>query len=122
MRRSEALQKANITHVVSALRQPLEVQLFSRFEHLVVELDDVDDEDIVQHFARSNAFIKEGLDSGGGVLVHWYVSFPGLCVASSLATVFVWYQEMHLTLCHQWKLGRLLLVSRLKNLGHRFPN
>jgi hypothetical protein len=33
----------------------------------------VDDEDIVQHFARSNAFIREGLATGGGVLVHWYV-------------------------------------------------
>jgi dual specificity phosphatase 12 len=71
MRRYEALKKANITHVVSALRQPLDAGLFANYRHLVVELDDVDDEDIVQHFATSNAFIRAGLDGGGGVLVHW---------------------------------------------------
>ena len=71
IRRNEALRKANITHVVSALRQPLDDQLFARYEHHVVEVDDLDEEDIIQHFAKSNAFIKEGLDSGGGVLVHW---------------------------------------------------
>ena len=75
MRRHEALRKANITHVVSVLRLPLERELFARYKHLVVELDDLDDEDIIQHFATSNAFIKEGLESGGGVLVHWYVNF-----------------------------------------------
>lgn len=71
MRRHEALKKANITHVVSALRQPLETAPFANYKHLVVELDDVDDEDIIQHFATSNAFIQQGLDDGGGVLVHW---------------------------------------------------
>ena len=68
------LKKANITHVVSVLRLPLEEELFAKYKHLVVELDDLDDEDIIQHFATSNAFIKEGLDGGGGVLVHWFVT------------------------------------------------
>ena len=75
MRRHEALKKANITHVVSVLRLPLERELFVKYKHLVVELDDLDEEDIIQHFATSNAFIKEGLGNGGGVLVHWYVRF-----------------------------------------------
>lgn len=71
MRRYEALKKANITHVVSAVSQPLDDSLFKDYKHLLVELDDIDDEDILQHFAISNAFIQEGLDGGGGVLVHW---------------------------------------------------
>jgi len=71
LRRKEAVKKANITHVVSALRLPLEEDLFVNFRHHVVEVDDVDDENIMEHFPASNAFIQDGLDAGGGVLVHW---------------------------------------------------
>ncbi|MCJ1315152.1 tyrosine protein phosphatase yvh1 [Xylographa vitiligo] len=70
LRRYQALKNANITHVVSALRLPLDEELFQPYQHLVVELDDVEDEDILQHFATSNAFIRDGLAGSGGVLVH----------------------------------------------------
>ena len=79
MRARDALRKANVTHVVSALRLPLDETLFTDYKHLVVELDDVEDEDILQHFPRSNAFIQEGLDDGGSVLVHWYLNFHICC-------------------------------------------
>jgi dual specificity phosphatase 12 len=75
LRRKEALKKANITHVVSALRLPLDKDLFVNYKHHIVELDDVGDENIIEHFAGSNAFIQEGLDGGGGVLVHWWVKY-----------------------------------------------
>ncbi|MCJ1475218.1 tyrosine protein phosphatase yvh1 [Lambiella insularis] len=75
LRRYQALKNASITHVVSALRLPLDEDLFTSYKHLVVELDDVEDEDILQHFATSNAFIRDGLAGGGGVLVHWCVPF-----------------------------------------------
>ena len=71
LRRKEALNKANITHVVSVLRLPLDNDLFVNYQHHVVEVDDVEDENIVEHFPTSNAFIQQGLDGGGGVLVHW---------------------------------------------------
>ena len=71
MRRKEALKKANITHVVSALCLPLDRDLFEGYQHLVVEVDDVEDENILHHFPTSNNFIQDGLDAGGGVLVHW---------------------------------------------------
>ena len=71
LRRKEAVTKANITHVVSVLRLPLDTDLFATFKHLIVEVDDVEDENIIEHFPASNAFIQEGLDRGGGVLVHW---------------------------------------------------
>ena len=58
--------------MLSALAGPLDPDLFAPYDHLVVEVDDVEDEDVLQHFARSNAFISEGLAGGGGVLVHWY--------------------------------------------------
>lgn len=71
LRRREALQQANITHVLSVLRTPLDQELFSPFKHMVVEVDDVEDENLLEHFPATNAFIREGLGEGGGVLVHW---------------------------------------------------
>lgn len=71
LRRREALQTANITHVLSVLRTPLDNDLFMPFKHMVVEVDDVEDENLLQYFPATNAFIQQGLDSGGGVLVHW---------------------------------------------------
>ncbi|EUC31399.1 hypothetical protein COCVIDRAFT_31079 [Bipolaris victoriae FI3] len=70
LRRREALEQANITHVLSVLRMPLDDALFAPFKHMVVEVDDVDDENLLQHFPATNRFIREGLDAGGGVLVH----------------------------------------------------
>lgn len=65
------MRKANITHVVSVLCLPLDVDLFQDYKHLVIEVNDVEDENILQYFPTSNAFIQEGLDGGGGVIVHW---------------------------------------------------
>ena len=76
MRRYETLKEAGVIRVVSALRLPLDQDLYANYKHLVVELDDLEDEDIIQHFATTNAFIREGLDAGEGVLVHWCDSFP----------------------------------------------
>lgn len=79
----EARTKAHITHVLSALRPPLPQDEhhhpdrvstsdpFQGLEHLFIEIDDLEEEDVIQHFPASNAFIQEGLDGGGGVLVHW---------------------------------------------------
>lgn len=70
LRNKAALQKANITHVVSVLRMRPDEDLTKGFQQLKIEVDDVDDEDLLQYFASANAFIQAGLDAGGGVLVH----------------------------------------------------
>ncbi|KAI5359790.1 Putative Dual specificity protein phosphatase 12 [Septoria linicola] len=70
LRRKEALHASRITHVLSVLRLPLDKTLFENFEHKVVEVDDVDDENLLEHFEDCNQFIQAGLDAGGGVLVH----------------------------------------------------
>ena len=78
MRAKEALKNANITHVVSALRLPLDKKLFEGYEHLHIEVDDVEDENMLEWFSVANDFVRGGLEGGGGVLVHWYVMVCGL--------------------------------------------
>ncbi|KAK3670500.1 tyrosine protein phosphatase yvh1 [Recurvomyces mirabilis] len=70
LRRKEALRESGVTHVLSVLGLPLDQALFEGFEHYVVEVDDVDDENLLEHFPATNKFIQQGLDGGGGVLVH----------------------------------------------------
>ncbi|KAH0544866.1 hypothetical protein GP486_008490 [Trichoglossum hirsutum] len=70
LRRRETLQRANITHVLSVLSLPLDKMLFAPYKHMVVKVDDVEDENLLEHFTTTNGFIQEGLEGGGGVLVH----------------------------------------------------
>lgn len=57
--------------MLSVLRLPLEEKLFEGYKHMVVEVDDVEDENLLEHFPAATRFIDEGLASGGAVLVHW---------------------------------------------------
>ncbi|KAL7268237.1 tyrosine protein phosphatase yvh1, partial [Rhizina undulata] len=70
LRRREAMKEAGITHVVSVLRLPLDKALFENYEHMVVEVDDVEDENILEHFSTSNKFISSAIQNGGVVLIH----------------------------------------------------
>lgn len=38
---------------------------------MVVEVDDVEDDNLLEHFSATNAFIQTALNGGGSVLVHW---------------------------------------------------
>ncbi|KXS95241.1 hypothetical protein AC579_879 [Pseudocercospora musae] len=72
LRRRDALQDAGITHVLSVLKFKPDEKQFRPFTHKVVQVDDVDDENLLQHFEATNNFIQHGLDAGGGVLVHCF--------------------------------------------------
>ena len=89
LRRRGQLKEANITHVLSVLRLPTDSSYFDPFKgrkHLLVEIDDVEDENLLQYFVTTNGFIQEGLDGGGGVLVHWSVCFSGFLSSPSLVS------------------------------------
>jgi dual specificity phosphatase 12 len=73
LRRKKALQDVGVTHVLSVLRLELDENIFGDYSHKVVEVDDVDDENLLEHFPSCNKFIQDGLDAGGSVLVHWFV-------------------------------------------------
>lgn len=71
LRNKVSLKNANITHIVTVLRMDIQENQFDGFEHFHIQVDDVSDEDLLEHFPSANAFIQSGLSSGGGVLVHW---------------------------------------------------
>jgi dual specificity phosphatase 12 len=57
--------------VLTVLKLPVEQGLFDGFEHMAVEVDDVEDENLLEHFPETNRFIQSAFDAGGSVLVHW---------------------------------------------------
>jgi dual specificity phosphatase 12 len=71
LKRRQALTDSNITHILSILSQQVDDDLVKDYTHQYFPVDDVEDEDILQYFPASNTFIKNGLQTGGGVLVHW---------------------------------------------------
>ncbi|KKK25869.1 hypothetical protein P175DRAFT_0467184 [Aspergillus ochraceoroseus IBT 24754] len=70
LKNKAALSRANITHVVSVLRLGKSDTIFADFQHHSIEVDDVDDENLLEHFPSAIKFIQSGLDAGGSVLVH----------------------------------------------------
>ncbi len=44
-----------------------------RFSTMFVEASDTPRTDLLHHFERCCQFIKQGVEQGGGVMVHWYV-------------------------------------------------
>jgi len=95
LRRPKALKNCNITHIVSVLDWKFEDDspLTLGYKHLHIPVDDVEDENLLDWFPRSNAFIEEGLtywpseqgdvaeseqksdsadqEQRNGVFVHW---------------------------------------------------
>lgn len=65
------LEKACVTHIVSVLPFEDLKDLPKDIKHLVIDVDDSEEVNILQYFPRSNDFIHEGVEAGGGVLVHW---------------------------------------------------
>lgn len=74
LRNKAALERANITHVVSVLRLKPSEETFSSYAHHSIDIDDIDDENLLEHLPATIKFIQTGLDAGGSVLIHWWVS------------------------------------------------
>lgn len=83
LKNKAALTRANVTHVVSVLRLQQLDDTLSSVPHHRIDVDDVEDENLLEHFPAAVKFIQSGLDSGGSVLVHWFVRpFPSKHVSS----------------------------------------
>lgn len=64
LRRTQALKNCNITHIVSVIDWEFknDAPLISGYKHLHIPVDDVEDENLLEWFPRSNRFIHEGLN------------------------------------------------------------
>ncbi|KAJ5113395.1 hypothetical protein N7456_001929 [Penicillium angulare] len=69
LKNKAALERENFTHVLSVLRLGSD-EIFSSYQHHKIDVDDVDYENLLEHFPDAIKFIQSGLDGGGGVLVH----------------------------------------------------
>lgn len=71
------MESTGITHIVSVLRYDFkEFEDWQKYEHLSIEVDDVEDENLLVEFEKSGSFIEKALKEGkngkkGSVLVHW---------------------------------------------------
>ncbi|KAJ5339198.1 Dual specificity phosphatase [Penicillium brevicompactum] len=72
LKNKAALARADISHVLSVLHlnEAEKQETFEPYQHLSIGVDDVDDENLLEHFPAAIKFIQSGLDSGRGVLVH----------------------------------------------------
>jgi protein-tyrosine phosphatase len=100
LKAKSALEAAGITHVVSVLRMRLDRKMFETdrqegggeglLKRLMIEANDVEEENLIQHFAGANEFIVDAHANGGAVLIHWFVFlFPILFWRIKLICVFI---------------------------------
>lgn len=90
LRSKVSIQKANITHVLSVLRLDLKDEIFDGFQHYVVHVDDAEDENLLQYFPETNAFISKAVATGEGVLVH---CFAGMSRSVTVLCAYLMYSR-----------------------------
>jgi dual specificity phosphatase 12 len=73
LEQAHEMRAANITHVLTVIDWQLAPgALEPPLEHLVIDVEDDEDEDLLRFFGESNRFIQDGLERrGGAVFVHW---------------------------------------------------
>lgn len=115
---SQELDSVGITHIVIAAKgiQPFHVTLYSKpqsVDHLIVPVDDFEDEDILKHFDTACKYIKDAIESKGKVLVHWYFlvmnlrSFKGRSRSTSIVIAYLMKE-------HEMKLNDALQLVKSK--------
>ncbi|XP_076682264.1 serine/threonine/tyrosine-interacting protein isoform X1 [Andrena cerasifolii] len=86
----QCLLEHGITHIV-CVRHHTEANFIKpnfpdKFQYLVLDIADTATENIIHHFQQVKAFIDEGLNSGGQVLVH---SNAGISRSAALVLAYV---------------------------------
>ncbi|EMC97963.1 hypothetical protein BAUCODRAFT_120879 [Baudoinia panamericana UAMH 10762] len=67
----DLFERAKITHILSVLDFDIyEAGHFKEYTHLMIRIDDDPNQNLLQHFEQTNAFIESALSSGGAVFVH----------------------------------------------------
>ena len=87
------LQKNNITHIISLLRDNVKDMSLAGFTQLSVQVDDDDEEDIMQYFEATNSFIDQARSTGAGVLVH---CIAGISRSVTVVCAYLLYSQAKL--------------------------
>lgn len=67
----DPLKGGGVTHVLSALDFDVrDSKQLRDYKHLIIQVDDDANEDLLTRFQETNAFIDAGLQNDGGVFVH----------------------------------------------------
>lgn len=67
----DPLKENGVTHVLSVLDFDIgDTKQLDGLRHLHIRLDDHPEENLIKHFERTNEFIDQALQGGGGVFVH----------------------------------------------------
>ncbi|TLD04489.1 uncharacterized protein PgNI_11905 [Pyricularia grisea] len=69
LRRVQTLEEKNITHILSVIDYSLEKyqELRGKFQHMSIDIDDVEDADLLRHFPKLVRFIDGALHPAGDV-------------------------------------------------------
>ena len=90
-RDKEQLLKANITHILVAtntvgiLHPNVTSTSFQDFKYKVFPVNDMVQENLLLHLPKGVEFIHRCLQSGGSILVHWYVSLTSTAMQACRA-------------------------------------
>ncbi|KAK6333306.1 tyrosine protein phosphatase yvh1 [Orbilia javanica] len=94
LRRTDLLEAANITHIVSVLRGRVDKTLVEQYakngRHLHIEVDDDEDENLIEYFQTTNAFIDKAIQEGGSVLVHCAM---GISRSATICAAYLIYKK-----------------------------
>lgn len=86
------LEKNNITHIISLLRDNVKDMTLAGFTQLHVQIDDDDEEDILQYFETTNNFIQQARREGASVLVH---CIAGISRSVTVVSAYLLQQALH---------------------------
>ncbi|KAL3427695.1 Tyrosine-protein phosphatase yvh1 [Phlyctema vagabunda] len=109
LRRRSTLADSGITHIVSVLKYDFrDFEDWEKYEHLSIEVDDVDDENLLGEFENSGAWIAKALKEGkegrkGKVLVHCAM---GKSRSVTIAVAYLLRQYPHHTVASALELIR----------------
>ncbi len=76
--RKETLINHGITHIIVAASS-LKKKFTDTFNYMHLDIFDSPEVDIRKHFDDTGLFIHECLNSGGKILVHWYILLMKPC-------------------------------------------